>query len=71
MLISLVFYLQLKNVTTPLNYFDGELFKVDVTCDGIEGGAHKKLMFKYNGTRILTNKGIRNTVSIAIILCII
>jgi len=53
---------------TPLNYFEGELFKVDITCAKIDDGAHKKLMFKYNGTSILTNKG-RYTSNIANYAC--
>ena len=47
--------LQLQK-TTPLSYFEGELFKADVTCDN-EGG-NGKLFFKHNGTRNLLEKGI-------------
>ena len=51
--------LQLYN-KVPLSYYQGELFKVDVTCD--TEGAHRKLMFKYKGDRNLTERGtyIRN-----------
>ena len=45
------------DAATPLSDLEGELFRVDVTCDDIDESAHKKLMFKYNGTRVLTNKG--------------
>lgn len=47
-----VFYMQLHK-TIPINYLQGELFQADVTC-GATGG---KLMFKFNGTRILSNRG--------------
>ena len=49
----LTIILQLNDPTIPLSFLEGELFKVDVTCDDIDG----KLIFKYNGTSILTNKG--------------
>lgn len=37
----------------PISYLQGELFQADVTC-GVTSG---KLMFKFNGTRILSNRG--------------
>ena len=47
---------QLDNTATPLSYLYGEMFKVDMSC-AVDDGVHKKLMFKCNGTRTLTDKG--------------
>ena len=39
--------------TIPISYLEGELFQADVTCGDTSG----KLMFKFNGSRILSNRG--------------
>ena len=48
-------FLQL-NKTIPLHYLDGELFQADITCTA-GGTGNGKLMFKFNGTRILSQRG--------------
>ena len=47
-------FLQL-NKTVPLSYLEGELFQADVTCRAEH--TNGKLLFKFNGTRILSDRG--------------
>ena len=44
------------NKTVQLNYLEGELFQADVSCraDNTNG----KLLFKFNGTRNLSDRGM-------------
>ena len=42
--------------TIPLSYLDGELFQADITCTADSTG-NGKLMFKFNRTRILSQRG--------------
>ena len=37
------------------SWLEGELFQADVTC--MADNSNGKLMFKFNGTRILSNRG--------------
>ena len=41
---------------------EGELFQVDIVCNGIQG----KLLFKFNGSRVLSNKGMCDYVIVCI-----
>ena len=46
--------LQLANTVSP-TCLEGELVQADVTC--MADNSNGKLMFKFNGTRVLSNKG--------------
>ena len=45
---------QVHSNTTSMNYLRGELIQVDITCRG--DGTSGKLMFKFNGTSILSDE---------------
>ena len=55
------------NKTVPLSYLEGELFQADISC--MADHTNGKLMFKFNGTRTLSERGKLQYILINILTC--